>query len=97
MTGLPAGAWRLPSIRRSAVPADATHVYWRAAKLDKRAAIVGLVGRAKLDILGVELRPGAVPVLVGRETADLAPLALDIPRRQRGARGCWSQPRRYPQ
>ena len=61
------------------------------------AAIVGLVGRAKLDILGVELRPGAVPVLVGAEAAALAPLELDIPRRQAGARGCWSQPRRYAQ
>jgi hypothetical protein len=63
-------------------PADATHVRLARGGLDKQAAIVGLVGRAKLDILGVELRPGAIPVLVGRETAGLAPLALDLPRRE---------------
>ncbi len=48
--------------------------------------------RAKLDILDVELRPGAVPVLVGRDTADLQPLDLPLPRRDAG--GCWSQPPR---
>ncbi len=91
------GLWLPVDPTLNQFPADATHVRLARGGLDKQAAIVGLVGRAKLDILGVELRPGAVPVLVGREAADLAPLALDIPRRQPGARGCWSQPRRYPQ
>jgi len=51
---------------------------------------VALVGKARLDILDVELRPGAVPVLVGAEAADLRPLDLPLPRRAAG--GCWSQP-----
>jgi transglutaminase-like putative cysteine protease len=89
------GLWLPVDPTLNQFPADATHVRLARGGLDKQAAIVGLVGRAKLDILGVELRPGAVPVLVGRETADLAPLALDIPRREPSARGCWSQPRRY--
>ena len=91
------GLWLPVDPTLNQFPADATHVRLARGGLDKQAAIVGLVGRAKLDIVGVELRPGAVPVLVGREAADLAPLALDIPRRQPGARGCWSQPRRYTQ
>jgi len=91
------GLWLPVDPTLNQFPADATHVRLARGGLDKQAAIVGLVGRAKLDILGVELRPGAVPVLVGREAAELAPLALDIPRRQPGAHGCWSQPRRYTQ
>jgi transglutaminase-like putative cysteine protease len=88
------GLWLPVDPTLNQFPADATHVRLARGGLDKQAAIVGLVGRAKLDILGVELRPGAIPVLVGRETAGLAPLALDLPRREPSARGCWSQPRR---
>jgi transglutaminase-like putative cysteine protease len=88
------GLWLPVDPTLNQFPADATHVRLARGGLDKQAAIVGLVGRAKLDILGVELRPGAVPVLVGREAADLEPLALDVPHRAPSARGCWSQPRR---
>ena len=63
------GLWLPVDPTLNQFPADATHVRLARGGLDKQAAIVGLVGRAKLD----------------------------IPRRQPGARGCWSQPRRYPQ
>ena len=88
------GLWLRVDPTLNQFPADATHLRLARGGLDKQAAIVGLVGRAKLDILSVELRPGAVPVLVGRDTADLSPLELPIPRREPSARGCWSQPPR---
>jgi hypothetical protein len=51
-----------------------------------------MVGRARLDVLDVELRPGATPVLVGRAASDVRPMDLPLPRRERG--GCWSSPAR---
>jgi len=88
------GLWLPVDPTLNQFPADATHVRLARGGLDRQAAIVGLIGRAKLDILDVELRPGAVPVLVGRESADLGPLDLPLPRRNAG--GCWSQPPRSP-
>ena len=88
------GLWLPVDPTLNQFPADATHVRLARGGLDKQAAIVGLIGHARLDILAVELRPGAVPVLVGRETADLTPLDLPIPRREPNARGCWSSPSR---
>ena len=86
------GLWLPVDPTLNQFPADATHVRLARGGLDRQAAIVGLIGTAKLDILDVELRPGAVPVLVGRDTADLQPLDLPLPRRDAG--GCWSQPPR---
>ena len=48
--------------------------------------------RMECDILDLELRPGATPVLVGRAAGDLRPLDLPLPRRDSG--GCWSSPPR---
>jgi hypothetical protein len=39
--------------------------------LDKQAAILGLIGQARLRVLDVVLQPGSTPVLVGRPTAAL--------------------------
>jgi transglutaminase-like putative cysteine protease len=82
------GLWLPVDPTLNQFPADATHVRLARGGLDRQAAIVGLIGRARLDILDVELRPGAVPVLVGRESADLSPLDLPLPRRDAG--GCWT-------
>jgi hypothetical protein len=62
--------------------------------LDRQAVILGLVGRARIEILDVDLRPGANPVLVGRAAGDLQPLDIPLPRRDGSGRGCWSSPRR---
>ena len=88
------GLWLPVDPTLNQFPADATHVRLARGGLDRQAAIVGLIGKAKLDILDVELRPGAVPVLVGRETADLGSLDIPLPRREGNGRGCWSQPPR---
>jgi hypothetical protein len=83
------GLWLPVDPTLNQFPADATHVRLARGGLDRQTAIVGLIGRARLDILDVELRPGAVPVLVGRETAGLRPLDLPLPRRDE-SRDCWS-------
>ncbi len=71
-------------------PADATHVRLARGGLDHQTAILSLVGRARIEVLTVDNRPGATPVLVGRPASDLRPLDLPLPKRERG--GCWSAP-----
>ena len=46
-------------------PADATHVRLMRGGLDKQAAIVPMIGRLRLEVLDLELDPGATPILVG--------------------------------
>jgi transglutaminase-like putative cysteine protease len=86
------GLWLAVDPTLNQFPADATHLRLARGGLDRQAAIVGLVGKARLEILDLELRPGSVPVLVGRDTAGLGVLDLPLPRREAGA--CWSQPSR---
>jgi hypothetical protein len=69
-------------------PADATHLRLARGGLDKQVAILPLIGRVKMTILDLDLVPGASTVTVGRQPADMTPLALPLPRRQQG--GCWS-------
>ena len=88
------GMWLPVDPTLNQFPADATHVRLARGGLDRQAAILGLVGRAKVDILDVELRPGANPVLVGRAASDLRPLDISLPRRDGSGRGCWSSPAR---
>jgi hypothetical protein len=86
------GRWLPVDPTLNQFPADATHVRLARGGLERQAAILGLVGRARLEIEDVELRPGAIPVLVGRAASDLRPLDLPLPRRD--GDGCWSSPRR---
>ena len=88
------GMWLPVDPTLNQFPADATHVRLARGGLDRQAAILGLVGRAKIDILDVQLRPGANPVLVGRAASDLRPLDISLPRRDGSGRGCWSSPAR---
>ncbi len=86
------GLWLPVDPTLNQFPADATHVRLARGGLDRQAAILGLVGRTRVDILDVELRPGANPVLVGRTASDLRPLDIPLPRRDGSGRGCWSSP-----
>ena len=88
------GLWLPVDPTLNQFPADATHVRLTRGGLDRQAAILGLVGHARLEILDVELRPGATPILVGRAPSDLRPLDLPLPRRDGSGRGCWSSPGR---
>jgi hypothetical protein len=47
-------------------PADATHVRLARGGLDKQTAILPMIGRLRMEVLDLELAPGATPVLVGR-------------------------------
>jgi transglutaminase-like putative cysteine protease len=86
------GLWLPVEPTLNQVPADGTHVRLTRGGLDRQAAIVSLVGRARLEVLDVELRPGTTPILVGRAATDLRPLDLPLPRRDGTGRGCWSSP-----
>jgi transglutaminase-like putative cysteine protease len=86
------GRWLPVDPTLNQFPADATHVRLARGGLERQAAILGLVGHTRLEIQDVELRPGAIPVLVGRAASDLRALDLPLPRREGG--GCWSSPGR---
>jgi transglutaminase-like putative cysteine protease len=88
------GLWLPVDPTLNQVPADATHVRLARGGLDRQASILGLVGRASIEILDVELRSGANPVLVGRPANDLRPLDIPLPRRDGSGRRCWSTPGR---
>ncbi|HUG52196.1 MAG TPA: transglutaminase domain-containing protein [Vicinamibacteria bacterium] len=72
-------------------PADSTHIRLARGGLDRQAAILPAIGRARMRVLEVAVKPGSTPVLVGRPAQDLTPLDISIPRRDAGS-GCWSQP-----
>ena len=88
------GLWLPVDPTLNQFPADATHVRLTRGGLERQAAILGLVGRARLEVLDVELTAGATPILVGRAASDLRPLDLQLPRRDGSGRGCWSSPAR---
>jgi hypothetical protein len=69
-------------------PADATHIRLARGGLDRQAAILPVIGRARLHIVSAEVPESAVPVLVGRPATDLRPLEMPLPRREAGG-GCW--------
>jgi len=86
------GLWLPVDPTLNQFPSDATHVRLTRGGLERQAAIAGLMGRARLEVLDVQLRPGSIPVLVGRAASDLRPLDLPLPRRDGTGRGCWSSP-----
>jgi hypothetical protein len=71
-------------------PANATHIRLARGGLDKQAVILPLLGRIGIEVLEVELAPHSTPILVGRPPADMAPLAVPMPRRNPS--GCWFSP-----
>ena len=69
-------------------PADATHLRLARGGLDRQTAIMPLIGRAGINVTGVEVSPNSTPILVGRQPVDAQqPLSIPLPRRQ--ACGCW--------
>jgi transglutaminase-like putative cysteine protease len=77
------GVWMPVDPTLNQFPADTTHLRLTRGGLDKQAAILPLIGRLKMTVVDVEMAASAVPVLVGREPADLGSLAVPIPQRQR--------------
>jgi len=73
-------------------PADATHVRFARGGLDRQTAILPLIGRIEMTVLDLEVRPGSIPILVGRRAEDARPPAIALPRREGGAGSCWTRP-----
>jgi transglutaminase-like putative cysteine protease len=89
------GLWMPVDPTLNQFPADATHLRLARGGLDRQAAILGLVGRARIRVLEVREHEGAkTPVLVGRAVTDTRPLSLELPRRDATGPRCWSSPRR---
>lgn len=88
------GLWLPVDPTLNEFPANATHIRLSRGGLEKQAAIVGLVGRASMSVLDLEVDTSATPVLVGRAPTDLRPLEIAIPRRDGTGHGCWSSPAR---
>jgi transglutaminase-like putative cysteine protease len=86
------GLWLPVDPTLNQFPADATHLRLARGGLDRQAAILGLVGHAKIAILDVDVRPGSTPILVG--ASDLRPLDIQLPRRDGSGPTCWSSPRK---
>jgi transglutaminase-like putative cysteine protease len=84
----PPGMWLPVDPTLNQFPADTTHLRLARGGLDKQAAILPLIGRLKMTVLEVELAPDTTPVLVGRQAADLGPLAIPIPRRESSCCAC---------
>ena len=82
------GLWLPVDPTLNQFPADATHLRLARGGLDQQMAILPLIGKVKMTILELEFVPGTERVIVGRQAADLAPLAIPVPRRQDA--GCWS-------
>lgn len=74
------GLWLPVDPTLNQFPADATHLRLTRGGLDKQAVILPLIGRLRMTVLDLELAPGSVPVLVGRDlAAGLAGARLDVP------------------
>jgi transglutaminase-like putative cysteine protease len=76
------GLWLPVDPTLNQFPVDTTHLRLMRGGLEKQAAILPLLGRLEMTILDVEMAPGTMPVVVGREPVDLGGLAVPLPSRQ---------------
>lgn len=85
------GYWMPVDPTLNQFPADVTHVVLARGGLERQAAILPILGKARITILELERKSGTSQVLVGRATRDNRPIEIDLPRRD-GAQSCWSRP-----
>jgi hypothetical protein len=88
------GLWLPVDPTLNQFPADATHLRLTRGGLERQASILPLIGRLEISVLDIELRPGSVPILVGRAAQDTRPPSIALPRRQAGPGSCWARPER---
>jgi transglutaminase-like putative cysteine protease len=86
------GLWLPVDPTLNQFPADATHIRLARGGLDRQAALLPVIGRARMNVLELRLAEGSAPVLVGRAATDTRPLDLPLPRREAGPGSCWRQP-----
>jgi hypothetical protein len=74
-------------------PADVSHVRMARGGFDRQAAILPLIGRAKIKILEMVDGPAQTntAALVGAERPEMPNLAIDLPAPQ-GKDSCWRRP-----
>ena len=87
------GLWLPVDPTLNEFPADATHLRLSRGGLEKQAVILGLIGRATLTFVDLELDATATPVLVGT-AASAGPFSIALPKRDGSGPGCWSRPGR---
>jgi len=82
------GLWLPVDPTLNEFPADATHIRLSRGGLEKQAVILGLIGRATLTFVDLDLDASATPVLVGAKPS-ARPFEIALPKRDGAARGCW--------
>ena len=83
------GSWIPVDPTFNQFPADATHVRLARGGLEQQALITPLIGRIRIEILDLALRPGAEPPVVGRAQQDMHPIEIAMPHRDAGGPTCW--------
>jgi hypothetical protein len=78
------GVWLPVDPTLNEFPADATHVRLARGGLDKQTAILPLVGRLKITVLGVEAAPDSERRILAATPPDLGQLVVPQPRRNSG-------------
>ena len=93
VAGATTGAWTPVDPTLNQFPADVTHIRLVRGGFERQAAILPLLGRAKIKILEMEDGPGKgnSTVLVGADRKDTPALALDLPAPQ-SKDSCWRRP-----
>lgn len=82
--GAKGGLWLPVDPTLNEFPADATHIRFARGGLEKQTAILPLIGRLKMTVLGLDLAPGSRRILAGATAApaDLGALAIPLPSRK---------------
>jgi len=88
------GLWLPVDPTLNEFPADATHLRLARGGLEKQAVILGLIGKATITVLDLDLDPTATPVLVGAAASAGRPFEIALPKRDGTGPGCWSRPGR---
>jgi transglutaminase-like putative cysteine protease len=82
------GLWLPVDPTLNQFPADTTHLRLTRGGLEKQTVILPLLGRLRMTVEDFELAPDAMPILVGREPAELSGVAVPLPRRERRCCAC---------
>jgi transglutaminase-like putative cysteine protease len=87
------GVWIPVDPTLNQFPADVSHVRMARGGFDRQAAILPLIGRAKIKILEMVDGPAQTNTvsLVGAERPEMPNLAIDLPAPQ-GKDSCWRRP-----
>jgi len=80
------GLWLPVDPTLNEFPADTTHIRLARGGLEKQTAILPLIGRLKMALVGVDVQPGSRRIIAGDNIAsrpsDLGALAIPLPTRK---------------